>query len=123
MDLRRDDLTRTARAPAKLNLFLDLLGRRDDGFHEVETLMIPIRLYDSVSFLPIRPTHGDLGEIDLSVRVCDPLRTAVGSEAIPTGDDNLVVHTLNLLRQRSGCELGAKVELIKRIPCAAGMGG
>ena len=45
------------------------------------------------------------------------------SDPIPTGADNLVVRALELLRQRSGCELGAKVELVKRIPSAAGLGG
>jgi 4-diphosphocytidyl-2-C-methyl-D-erythritol kinase len=124
MDLRRDYLTRIARAPAKLNLFLDLLGRRDDGFHEVETLMVPIRLYDSVSFLPIRPAgNPQQAQIELSVRVCDPVRAAAKGTAVPEGAENLVVRALELLRQRSGCELGAKLELIKRIPSAAGMGG
>ena len=92
MDLRREDLTRTAHAPAKLNLFLDLLGRRDDGFHNVETLMIPIRLCDSVSFLPI-PTacDSDPPEIKLSVKMCDPVWAATKSDAIPEGRENLIV--------------------------------
>ncbi len=123
MDLRRDDLKRIAHAPAKLNLYLDLLGRRADGFHEVETLMVPIRLYDSVSFVPSRPVAGQTAEIELDVRVCEPLVASSSSDPIPTGADNLVVRALELLRQRSGCELGAKVELVKRIPSAAGLGG
>jgi 4-diphosphocytidyl-2-C-methyl-D-erythritol kinase len=123
MDLRRDDLKRIAHAPAKLNLYLELLGRRGDGFHEVETLMVPIRLYDSVSFVPSRPAAGQTAEIDLNVRVCDLLLASSSSDPIPTGADNLVVRALELLRQRSGCDLGAKVELVKRIPSAAGLGG
>jgi 4-diphosphocytidyl-2-C-methyl-D-erythritol kinase len=124
MDLRRDDLTRIARAPAKLNLFLDLLGRRDDGFHDLETLMIPIRLCDSVSFLPLLPAgDGDRPPIKLSVRMCDPVRADTKRAAIPQGRENLIVRALELLRDRSGCELGANVELVKRIPSAAGMGG
>ena len=51
MDLRGDDFKRSIRAPAKLNLFLDVLGRRGDGFHDLETLMVPIRLADQVSML------------------------------------------------------------------------
>jgi 4-diphosphocytidyl-2-C-methyl-D-erythritol kinase len=123
MDLRRDDRTRIAHAPAKLNLYLDLLGRRADGFHEVETLMVPIRLYDSVSFVPTRLAAGRMAEIELGVRVCEPLLASPHSDPIPTGTENLVVRALDLLRQWSGCELGAKVELVKRIPSAAGLGG
>jgi len=124
MDLRRDERKRIARAPAKLNLFLELLGRRDDGFHEVETLMVPIRFADSVTFLPVRSIERNLpAEIQLGVRVCDPVRSPFASKPIPTGADNLVVRALELLRQRSGCELGAHVELVKRVPAAAGLGG
>src|SRR5258706_9947614 len=103
MDLRREDLKRTARAPAKLNLFLNLLGRRDDGFHEVETLMVPIRLADTVSFLPVRSAENNLpAEIRLSVRVCEPVRSSLKTAPIPVGADNLVVRALERLRQRSG---------------------
>ena len=124
MDLRRDERKRIARAPAKLNLFLELLGRRDDGFHEVETLMVPIRLADSVTFLPIRSTERNLpADVRLDVRLCGPVRSPLQSVPIPAGADNLVVRALELLRQRSGCELGAHVELVKRVPAAAGLGG
>lgn len=124
MDLRRDDLKRTARAPAKLNLFLDLLGRRDDGFHEVETLMVPIRLADSVTFLPVRFDAKSLpNEIRLDVRACWPIESHLPSAPIPTGPENLVIRALQLLQQRSRCELGARVELVKRVPAAAGLGG
>jgi 4-diphosphocytidyl-2-C-methyl-D-erythritol kinase len=124
MNLRRDDLKRIDHAPAKLNLFLELLGRRDDGFHELETLMVPIRLADSVSFLPLQPDgNGQPGQILLHVCTCWPAGSQVESPPIPIGADNLIVRALTLLRQRSGRELGAHVELAKRIPAAAGLGG
>jgi 4-diphosphocytidyl-2-C-methyl-D-erythritol kinase len=124
MNLRRDDLKRIDHAPAKLNLFLELLGRRDDGFHELETLMVPIRLADSVSFLPMRSDgKGQPGQILLDVRTCWPVRSRIECAPIPAGSDNLVVRALELLRQRSGCDLGACVGLAKRIPAAAGLGG
>jgi 4-diphosphocytidyl-2-C-methyl-D-erythritol kinase len=124
MELRRDGLKRIARAPAKLNLFLELLGRRDDGFHEVETLMVPIRLADSVTFLPLRSTERDLaGDIQLTVCPYERIQSSSANSSIPTSADNLVVRALELLRQRSGCELGAHLELVKRIPVAAGLGG
>ena len=52
MNLRQNESKRSVHAPAKLNLFLEVLGRRDDGYHELETLMVPVRLYDSLSFEP-----------------------------------------------------------------------
>jgi 4-diphosphocytidyl-2-C-methyl-D-erythritol kinase len=124
MNFRRDELKRTARAPAKLNLVLDLLGRRDDGFHEVETLMVPVRLADSLSFVPLRPDECRVpGELQLEVVATAPLSSRQNQTPVPVGKDNLVVRALNLLQERSGCEHGARVELVKRIPIAAGLGG
>jgi 4-diphosphocytidyl-2-C-methyl-D-erythritol kinase len=117
-------LTRTARAPAKLNLYLEILGRRSDGFHELETLMLPISLADSLAFTPTAPpANGEVGEIQLDIRRCLPVRPPPALDAIPTGPTNLVVKALELLRARSGCRCGARVELVKRIPAAAGLGG
>jgi 4-diphosphocytidyl-2-C-methyl-D-erythritol kinase len=124
MDLRREDLTRTARAPAKLNLFLELLGRREDGFHELETVMVPLRLADSLSFRPLQTSKTGLrADINLQVRTSKPLRSSSPKDLVPSGPENLVIRALNLLRERSGCELGADVELVKRIPVSAGLGG
>lgn len=120
-------------APAKLNLFLEVLGRRDDGFHELETLMWPVSLYDTLSFTPAESAD-ERGAIEFS---CDwqPLErssrhagTAGGVfGAIPPErpalDNNLVVRALHLLKQVSGTQAGARVKLTKRIPVAAGLGG
>jgi 4-diphosphocytidyl-2-C-methyl-D-erythritol kinase len=123
MDLRGDDFKRTARAPAKLNLFLEVLGTRRDGFHDLETLMVPLRLADQVTFAPTpAPNDGSAGQIRLDVRTTWPVRSPPQAE-VPTGSDNLVVKALDLLRERSGCPLGARVELVKRVPMAAGLGG
>jgi 4-diphosphocytidyl-2-C-methyl-D-erythritol kinase len=122
MDLRRDDFKRSLRAPAKLNLFLDVLGRRTDGFHDLETLMVPIRLADQVSLTPTQ-SAAEPGEILLDVHACWPLRAASQMPAVPTGSDNLIVKSLKLFQERSGSQFGARVELIKRIPMAAGLGG
>lgn len=119
-----DDAKRIIRAPAKLNLFLDLLGRRGDGFHEVETLMVPIRLADTVSLVPTRAAEqGKAAEIRLAVQSAGPAGFERAAAHVPAGPDNLVVRALELLRQQSGCDLGAEVELVKRIPAAAGLGG
>jgi 4-diphosphocytidyl-2-C-methyl-D-erythritol kinase len=117
-------LTRTRRAPAKLNLYLEILGRRSDGFHELETLMVPISLADSLAFTPIVPTaNGDAAPIQLHIQHCLPVRPPSALEAVPSGSTNLVVKALELFRDRSGCRFGAQLELFKRIPAAAGLGG
>src|SRR5262245_12735243 len=123
MDLRTDN-KRIARAPAKLNLFLEVLGRRDDGFHELETLMVPIHLADQVALAPLSaPGDGSLAPIELYVRTCLPARSRLYEPVCPTGSQNLVVRALERLREHSGCRAGAHVELVKRIPIAAGLGG
>ncbi|MEX0613406.1 MAG: 4-(cytidine 5'-diphospho)-2-C-methyl-D-erythritol kinase [Pirellulales bacterium] len=123
MYLRRDHLKRTARAPAKLNLYLEILGRRGDGFHELETLMVPIRLADRLALTPTPPIHDRAGQIVLDIRNCLPVRPPPASEDVPAGPANLVVKALELLRELSGCRWGAHVELDKRIPSGAGLGG
>jgi 4-diphosphocytidyl-2-C-methyl-D-erythritol kinase len=124
MNLRRDHLKRTRLAPAKLNLFLEILGRRADGFHELETLMVPIDLFDSLSFKSLPPAaNGDAGELILEVRPGISGFSDCATSDTPTGAENIVVPALELLRERSGCRFGARVELVKRIPVAAGLGG
>lgn len=125
MDLRTAQAPkRIARAPAKLNLYLDVLGRRSDGFHEVETLMVPIHLYDTLVFQPILARDpGGLGPIQLTVVEGLSGREKGSNVVVPTDSSNLIVRALELLRQRSGVEYGAIVELFKRIPVAAGLGG
>ena len=59
MNLRQNESKRIVHAPAKLNLFLDVLDRRSDGYHDLATLMVPIRLFDSLSFEATPPKdHG-----------------------------------------------------------------
>ena len=111
-----------ARARAKLNLYLDVFGRRSDSFHELETLMVPIRLEDSLRLLATpAPEDGQAGKIELSLRFVLTHSGQHGS--VPPGDENLVVQALRLLQERSNCRLGARVELLKRIPVSAGLGG
>lgn len=88
------------RAPAKINLSFRVLGRRADGFHEIETLMSPISLHDLLTIEP-----------DESIEfTCD-------DPSLPVGDDNLVVKAARLFGR------GARIHLEKRIPHGAGLGG
>ncbi len=117
MNLRQNYRQRVVHAPAKINLLLDILGKRADGYHDLATLMVPIRLFDSLSFEPTPVEPGQVAPIEFSLRGCERMSD------VPADSSNLVVRALAMLRQRSGCELGAKVELVKRIPSAAGLGG
>jgi 4-diphosphocytidyl-2-C-methyl-D-erythritol kinase len=100
--------------PAKLNLYLEIIGRRYDGFHELETFMVAVDLYDTLRFRPSLPTE----PTRLSLRV----QSATAAD-IPSDESNLVWKAADLLRQRTGCEHGAHIELYKRIPAQAGLGG
>ncbi|HND51322.1 MAG TPA: 4-(cytidine 5'-diphospho)-2-C-methyl-D-erythritol kinase [Pirellulaceae bacterium] len=116
------------RTPAKLNLFLEVLGRRVDGYHELETLMVAVALFDSLHFSPRED-----GEIRLSCRWSLGHEAAVvraqreGRHAawdlLPPERTNLVWRAIEKLRQRAGVESGADVQLVKNIPSAAGLGG
>ncbi|MGI8477049.1 MAG: 4-(cytidine 5'-diphospho)-2-C-methyl-D-erythritol kinase [Thermomicrobiales bacterium] len=92
-------------APAKLNLGLEVLGRRDDGYHEVSTILATVSLFDRLAFSPS-------ADIRLTVE-----------DAELDNDENLVVRAARLLRRRSGVRIGAAISLTKRIPAAAGLGG
>ncbi len=104
------------RAPAKLNLFLEVLGRRDDGYHELETLMVPAELGDELSFQSV-------AEGDVELECLYPVDAATVRDEIPPGEDNLVVRAVQLVRDRFGVTSGARLRLLKRIPAAAGLGG
>jgi 4-diphosphocytidyl-2-C-methyl-D-erythritol kinase len=111
-----------ALAPAKLNLFLEVLSRRKDGFHEIETLMSAVTIFDTLQF-EVR----DDDRISLTCQ--QPLGqraegTAEGCMGdVPTDSRNLAVRALQLLRQEAGGGRGAHLHLVKRIPSMAGLGG
>ncbi len=92
------------KAPAKINWFLQIAGRRDDGYHDIVSLMQKVSLYDTLSF-------ESSGELEL-----------ISTLDLPTAD-NLVYRAAQLLREVSGCRLGARITLEKNIPAAAGLGG
>lgn len=95
-------------APAKLNLFLEILGKRLDGYHEIETLMVAVNLHDRLTF-----AEDPSGE--LALRCDDP--------SLPTDLDNLVMKAAWGLRRASGTVRGARIELSKTIPAQAGLAG
>ena len=98
----------TLAAPAKINLSLRILGKRPDGFHELETLMAPIMLADEIEI-----AHGRGKEITLTCN--DP--------GIPTGSENLCVKAAVAFLEEVGLDDGVAISLLKRIPHGAGLGG
>jgi 4-diphosphocytidyl-2-C-methyl-D-erythritol kinase len=94
-------------ANAKINLFLDIKRRREDGYHEIETIYQSISLADKLT-IDIRP-----GEISLEV----------DDEKIPQGSENLAFRIAKLLKETVGEKKGAHLKLQKRIPPGSGLGG
>ncbi len=95
------------RAPAKLNLFLRVLGKRSDGYHELETLFERIDLADDLTFQ--KQPQG------ITVTCDDP--------NLDCGPSNLITKAAALLQRSCGVSCGASIHLAKRIPIAAGLGG
>ena len=95
-------------APAKLNLFLEVLGKRPDGYHELESLMVAVDLRDELDF-----ANDPSGQIALE---CD-------DPSLPTDGSNLVVRAAERLRAEAGVDRGAKIVLRKSIPAQAGLAG
>ncbi|GBD95222.1 MAG TPA: 4-(cytidine 5'-diphospho)-2-C-methyl-D-erythritol kinase [Nitrospirae bacterium] len=92
------------KAPAKINWFLKILGKRKDGYHEIQSLIQKITLYDILTFAPSN---------DLILKTGAP---------VPV-EENLVYKAAMLLKNRYGIENGALIHLDKNIPMGAGLGG
>src|SRR5262245_17549632 len=94
--------------PAKVNLHLEVLAKRADGYHDLETLLVAVTLHDTLEFRP-----DDSGALTLT---CD-------RPDLSCGPDNLVLKAAEALRKHAGFTGGAAIHLAKRIPMQAGLGG
>ena len=94
------------RTSAKVNLALEVLGKRGDGYHEIATVLQAVDLFDR-----------------LTMETADILSLHADDPALPTDDGNLVMRAARLLQKTAGIEKGARLRLQKRIPVAAGLGG
>ena len=94
-------------APAKINLFLHVVGKRPDGYHLLQSVFRFIGLYDTLNF----DLRAD-GRImcDSTIEDLDPA-------------DDLVVRAAKALQQAAGCRYGAQINYVKRIPSGGGLGG
>jgi 4-diphosphocytidyl-2-C-methyl-D-erythritol kinase len=94
-------------APAKLNLFLHVTGRRPDGYHDLQTLFQLIDWCDTIG---------------ITVREDGRIERGAGPAGVPPGAD-LTVRAARALQQASGCAWGATLRIVKRIPMGGGLGG
>jgi 4-diphosphocytidyl-2-C-methyl-D-erythritol kinase len=100
-------MTLEKKSPSKVNLILNILGKRGDGFHELETVMHPVNLFDEMDFA--RVTRG------FHLTCSDP--------TLPTDGGNLVHRAATLFFQKTEIRDGVRIHLEKKIPLAAGLGG
>ena len=100
-------MTLTRPSPCKVNLLLNILGKRADGFHELETVIQPVRLFDLL--------HFERGSNGVRLTCNDP--------ALPAGSTNLVHRAMTAFLQATGIRDGVGIRLEKNIPLAAGLGG
>ncbi len=94
-------------APAKLNLFLHIVGRRADGYHELQTVFQLLDVGDELIFSPRNDSA-----IQLHSELCD----------VPN-EQNLIVRAAHLLQTHTGSTQGANITLTKRLPMGGGLGG
>jgi 4-diphosphocytidyl-2-C-methyl-D-erythritol kinase len=97
----------TLTSPSKVNLFLEVLGRRDDGYHEICSIVVLTELSDTITLE--RRTSG------ITIVTKDP--------RVPSGPDNLCYRAAALLLRHSGVHGGVRIRIEKQIPVAGGMGG
>ncbi len=97
------------RVPAKINLWLEVIRKREDGYHDISSLMLPISVYDDI-WIDIRPV-----EYSISID-CD-------SPEIPSDERNLAWRAADLYMKKSGKKAGIDIRLEKHIPWGAGLGG
>ena len=108
-------LSLTVEAPGKINLFLEVLSMRSDGYHEIRSLIVPVSLCDT-----LRIEKAD-EEVATETTVVGP--AATGLCRIPPSGTNLATKGAILLRDVTGYRGGARIQIEKRIPVQGGMGG
>jgi len=107
------------RAPAKLNLGLRLLGVRPDGYHLIESLFVPIELWDDIE---VELWPGPRG-IELEVEIASDSELPPILAQVPSGPENLVFRAAAAFCAAQGVQDRIRIRLCKRIPAAAGLGG
>jgi 4-diphosphocytidyl-2-C-methyl-D-erythritol kinase len=102
-------------APAKINLGLRVVGQRDDGYHLLDTIMVPVSLYDEIHIVAKSAREVRSSNSKLTV-TCD-------NSALPTDEGNIVFRAANLIIKENSIQERVKIHIKKRIPIGAGLGG
>ncbi len=101
------------RAPAKVNLYLRVVGKGEDGYHLLDTVMIPVSLYDEIEITRLKLGQKSKGGLTVT---CDhPL--------VPSGRENLAYQAASLLLGQKGIRAAVHIHITKRIPVGGGLGG
>ena len=105
------------RAPAKINLTLRVVGKRADGYHLLDTVMVPVSLYDEIEIHPIRRSaSGRSGPAALIAVRCN-------HPQVPLGRDNIAYRAAELLMRKANIRRPVAIRIRKKIPVGAGLGG
>ena len=107
-----NSLSTSQKANAKINLYLHVTGKRDDGYHTLDSLVVFADIGDNINV----STNNEDDKIKLSI-------TGPFAKGIPLGENNLVVRAAKFLQQRYSINLGANISLEKNLPPASGIGG
>jgi 4-diphosphocytidyl-2-C-methyl-D-erythritol kinase len=100
-------MTLEKKSPGKVNLLLNILGKRADGFHELETVMHPVKLFDELSF----------------ARIASGVQLTCSDPRLPVDSENLAHRAATAFLKKAGIPDGVRIHLEKKIPLAAGLGG
>lgn len=96
------------KAPAKINLSLDVLGKRDDGYHDVEMVMTTIDLADRIELTPLNQ---------------DDIHISIESQYVPSDERNLAYQAALMMKDKYNISSGVHIQIEKSIPVSAGLGG
>ncbi|MBI3985721.1 MAG: 4-(cytidine 5'-diphospho)-2-C-methyl-D-erythritol kinase [Lentisphaerae bacterium] len=110
-------MTTTIRIPAKINLFLDVLGKRTDGYHDILSIVLPVSLYDTLVLEPL--------DRDVETVVDRPPEAngVCWEQLMGKPEDNLATRAALGLRKVAGTDRGVRIHLRKNIPIGGGLGG
>jgi len=105
------------RAPAKINLYLRVVGRRKDGYHLLDTVLVPISLYDEIEIQRLKAAR-------IRMRPsAAPIKVTCNHPLVPAGKKNLVFRAADLIMKTANIDQPISIHIRKNIPVGAGLGG